>query len=252
MHWRKHSVLGYPNISRKFVLETDTSLNGLGDVLSQQGKGGKIHVIAYASHSLHPFERSMHNYSSTKVELLVLKWVVMEKFQDYWLDSYFKVYTVNNPLTYVQDSKLGASQIWWLSELALLNFAMKYWTGHSNKAADALSHCPLNLSCDTDSETDSDDVEVISYSSVCEVVDQCFNSVKIPEDLKQEVQDFLCSTIYSRGGGQKWNSQHTKCCLHFWTSNIKTMSEEQQKDPILKLVYQQVTAGKKSYWPSPK
>ena len=57
-------VLGYPDFSREFILEIDASLNGLGAILSQQGKDGQIHVIAYVSHSLHPSERSMCNYSS--------------------------------------------------------------------------------------------------------------------------------------------------------------------------------------------
>ena len=47
-------VLGYPDFSREFILEIDASLNGLGTILSQQGKDRQIHVIAYASHSLHP------------------------------------------------------------------------------------------------------------------------------------------------------------------------------------------------------
>ena len=54
-------VLGSPDFSRKFILETDASLNGLGAILSQQGKDRQICVIAYASHSLCPSERSMHN-----------------------------------------------------------------------------------------------------------------------------------------------------------------------------------------------
>ena len=40
--------LGYHNFSRELILETDTSLNGLGTILSQQGKDRKICVIAYA------------------------------------------------------------------------------------------------------------------------------------------------------------------------------------------------------------
>ena len=72
-------VLGYPDFSREFILEIDASLNGLGAILSQQDKDGQIHVIAYVSHSLCPPERSMHNFSSAKLELLVLKWVVTEK-----------------------------------------------------------------------------------------------------------------------------------------------------------------------------
>ena len=104
-------VLGYPNFTREFILETDASLKGLGTVLSQQQKDGSIRVIAYASRSLCPSERSMRNYSSAKLELLVLKWAITEKFQDYLLGSRFQVYTDNNPLAYIQESKLGASQI---------------------------------------------------------------------------------------------------------------------------------------------
>ena len=42
-------LLGYPDFSREFILEIDASLNGLGAILSQQGKDRQIHVIAYAS-----------------------------------------------------------------------------------------------------------------------------------------------------------------------------------------------------------
>ena len=144
----------------------------------------------------------MRNYSSAKLELLALKWAITEKFQDYLLGSRFQVYTDNNPLAYIQESKLGASQIRWLSELALFDFAIKYQTGHSNRATDALSRRPFNPSCDFETEsTDSDEVEVISYSAtsnevetipysvVCEALDQCLNGSKIPEVLKQEAQD---------------------------------------------------------------
>ena len=44
-------VLGYSSFTREFILETDASLNGLGTILSQQDKDGKIHVIAYESRS---------------------------------------------------------------------------------------------------------------------------------------------------------------------------------------------------------
>ena len=119
-------ILGYPDFSWEFILEIDASLNVLGTVLSEQGKDGQIHVIACVSCSLHPSERSMHNYSSAKLELLVLKWVLTEKFRDYLLGSQFQVYMDNNPLAYVMESKLGVSQIQWLSELALFNFVTKY------------------------------------------------------------------------------------------------------------------------------
>ena len=95
-------VLGYPDFSREFILEIDASLNGLGAVLSQQGKDGQIHVIAYASCSLHSSERSLHNYSSAKLELLVLKWAVTEKFRDYLLGSQFQATqtTIHLPMSW--------------------------------------------------------------------------------------------------------------------------------------------------------
>ena len=113
-------VLGYPDFEREFIPKTDASLRGLGAVLSQVDEQGKTHIIAYASRTLRPSEKSMHNYSSAKLELLAIKWAVTEKFRDYLLGSNFIVYTDNNPLAYIQTSKLGASQICWLSNLPCL------------------------------------------------------------------------------------------------------------------------------------
>ena len=125
-------VLGYSNFESELILETDASLRGLGAVLSQVDDQGKIHIIAYASQTLRPSEKSMHNYSSAKLELSALKWAVTEKFRDYLLGSKFTVYTDNNPLAYIQTSKVGSSQIHWLSELALFNFNIIYRSGKSN------------------------------------------------------------------------------------------------------------------------
>ena len=49
----------------------------------------------------------MQNYSSAKLELLMLKWAVTEKFRDYLLGSQFIAYTDNNPLAHVKESRLG-------------------------------------------------------------------------------------------------------------------------------------------------
>ena len=138
-------VLAYPDYSRRFILETDASLKGLGAVLTQEDDEGNFNIISYASHMLKPYEHSMRNYSSAKLELLVLKWAMCEKFKDYLIGSRFTILTDNNLLTYVCMSRLGAAQICWLSDLALFDFEIKYRAGKSNQAADALSGILLIL-----------------------------------------------------------------------------------------------------------
>ena len=174
-------VLGYPDFEREFILETEASMRGLGAVLSQVDDQGKTHIIAYASWTLRPSE--MHNYSSAKLELLALKWAVTEKFRDYLLGLIFTVYTNNNPLAYIQTSKLGASEIHWLSKLALFDFNIIYQSGKSNQAVDALSQHPepnCRFETDDDSNNDSSDPVMLSYATICDIIKPVLGDTKIP------------------------------------------------------------------------
>ena len=185
----KHSlitvpVLAYPNYNKQFLLETDASLKGLGTVLSQQDSNGDQQVISFVSRSLKPYEKLMKSYSSAKLELLALKWAVCDKFKDYLLGSKFTVLTDNNPLCYVKTSKLGASQIRWLSDLHLFDFDIKYHVGRKNQVADTLSHHPLNPDSSLESEDDDDNWETISYGMVCQSINHLTDSMKIPFDVK--------------------------------------------------------------------
>ena len=118
--------------------------------------------------------------------------------------------------------------------MALFNFTIKYQTDHSNKAVDALNCCPFNPSCNFDSGTDSNEVEVISYSLVCEAIDQCLYSSKIPEDLKQKAQDISCAvqSIVEEEGKEEIVSTLNAVSI-FRKVTPEEMKEEQQKDPIL-------------------
>ena len=184
-------VLAYPDYTQPFILETDASLEGLGAVLSQKGKDREVRVIAYASRSLRQSERSMHDYSSAKIELMALKWSVCEKFKDYLLGFKFTIFTGNNPLVYVKTSKLGAAQICWLSELALYDFDIVYRTGRSNLIADALSHRPEaegenhNQAC---SDNDDEEWQAISYSTICEELQGIISGVKVEHSLRERIQ----------------------------------------------------------------
>ena len=181
-------VLAYPDYSRRFILETDASLKGLGAVLTQEDDEGNFCIISYASRMLKPYEHSMRNYSSAKLELLALKWAMCEKFKDYLIGSRFTVLTDNNPLTYVRMSRLGAAQICWLSDLALFDFEIKYRAGKSNQAADTLSRHPSNPDSPSESSDDDEEWETVSYGMVCQIIDHHLGSSKLPYHLRYEAQ----------------------------------------------------------------
>ena len=86
---------------------------------------------------------------------------------DYLLGSKFTIYSDNNPLAYVKESKLEMVQIWWLSKLDLFDFNIKYRSGKSNQAADALNH-HLKLDNENFSNSESDGYKTTSYAVVCD------------------------------------------------------------------------------------
>lgn len=138
-------LLAYPMPEKPYILHTDASQDGLGAVLYQR-QGDQLRVIAYASRSLSPAEKKYHLHSG-KLEFLALKWAVTEQFKDYlYYAPTFKVFTDNNPLTYIMTSaRLNATGIRWVGELAEYNFTIHYRPGKSNGDADGLSRMPLQI-----------------------------------------------------------------------------------------------------------
>ena len=84
----------------------------------------------------------------------------------------FNVYTENNPVAYVQTSKLGTSQICWLSELALFDFNIVHRLGRTIKATDSLSQHRVKLNCKLESESDtsSKDPVMLLYATICDII----------------------------------------------------------------------------------
>ena len=136
-------VMCYPDFEKPFVLHCDASALGLGAVL-YQNQDGKLRVVGYASRSLLPAEQ---NYHSSKLEFLCMKWAVTEHFRDYlFYAKHFEVYTDNNPLLYcMSSSKLNATTIRWVNELADFNFTIKYRPGKTHVDADSFSRMPIDF-----------------------------------------------------------------------------------------------------------
>ena len=130
-------VLAFVDFKKPFLLETDTSIEGLGVVLSQKQDNGQYHPIAYASCGLKGGESRYH---SSKLEFLALKLAVTDQFREYLQYQPFLVRTDKNLLTYVMTMpNLDAIRHRWVVAMAGYNFEIKYIWGSDNKVTDALS-----------------------------------------------------------------------------------------------------------------
>ena len=82
-----------------------------------------------------------------------------------------------------------------------------YRSGKTNQAIDALSQCP-EPNCKLESYSDSDDLVVLSYATICNIIEPVLGDSKIPFNIKIEAQTasnllegknnmpkFLCSTL---------------------------------------------------------
>ena len=75
----------------------------------------------------------------------------------------------------------------------MFDFTIHYRTGRSNRATNALSRHPhTDEEINQERGSDGNEVEVISHSSVCKVVDEILNTTKVPDDLKAKVQSVSC------------------------------------------------------------
>ena len=140
-------VMAFANFDMPFFMNCDASNDGLGAVLYQK-QDGEDRVISYASRTLSDAEKNYHMHSG-KLEFLALKWAITDRFSDYLRhvgEVPFKVYTDNNPLTYVlSTAKLNAVGMRWVAELADFNFTLHYKPGKTNTDADYLSRRPAEI-----------------------------------------------------------------------------------------------------------
>ena len=139
-------ILAFADYTKPLLLETDASKDRLMAVLSQKQADWWNHPVAYGSRALMHHKK---NYHSTKLEFLVLKWVVMEHFKEYLPCQPFLVKTDNNPLTYIMMTlNLNATGHQWVRALVRFNFLLEYQKGHDNTMADVLSQVATHLDPD--------------------------------------------------------------------------------------------------------
>ena len=159
-------ILSYPSFEKRFVLETDASIAGLGAVLSQSQEDGLLHPVAYASRSLMSAER---NYSITELETLAVVWAITH-FVPYLYGYDVTVLTDHTAVKAILQTPnpSGKHARWWTKVYAsgVRNVKIQYCPGCLNSSADALSHSPQSSSADESANQDDPRVATVTTTTL--------------------------------------------------------------------------------------
>ena len=137
-------VLGLPNKTDQFVLDTDASDVAVGAVVSQL-QNGEEKAIAYASLGLSPEQK---RYCTTRKELLaVVKFT--RQFRHYLLGRPFIIRTDHSSLTWLMNFKAPQGQLArWVEELSQYDMVVKHRPGKKHINGDTMSRRPgIELQC---------------------------------------------------------------------------------------------------------
>ena len=217
-------ILSFPDFNKPFLLETDASGRGLGDVLSQKQADGRYHPIAYASRVMNEIEQRYH---SNKQEFLALKWAVTEQFHEY-LSPYgknrneFVVHTDNNLLTYIFSSaNLDAAGQRWVARLASYNFSLEYQKGKDNTVADFLSqmneHLPEEEVQEYLNQIPHPGVKAVLNNAIMPIEEHAEQGVRLTPDCQEGSQEVTVEARPAR----------------IATTNATNWKQEQKEDPVL-------------------
>jgi len=140
-------VLGMPENTGQYILDSDASDVGLGAVLSQI-QDGEERVIAYASRTL---QRPERNYETTKKELLAVVYG-LKQFRQYLLGRPIIIRVDHAALTWLKRTAEPLPQLArWLTFIEGFDYQIVHRAGRKHGNADPLSRRP-----DPDNREDED------------------------------------------------------------------------------------------------
>ena len=94
-------ILGFPDLKKEFILDTDASFDTIGAVLSQKDSDGRERVIAYGSHAMTSHEKG---YCTTRKELLAIYHFCVH-FSHYLYGKRFTLRTDHKAITFMLTTK---------------------------------------------------------------------------------------------------------------------------------------------------
>lgn len=141
-------VLGNPDYTRPFIIETDASQLAVGAALIQEFDEGK-RIIGYFSKKLSSTQRK---YSATERECLGVL-LAVENFRHYIEGSTFTVITDAKSITWLfslSAANANSRLLRWALKLQSYDFTLQYRKGKDNVLADCLSRIESITSVDQD------------------------------------------------------------------------------------------------------
>ena len=189
-------VLAYYNPDLPLEIQCDSSKDGLGAVLMQQGK-----PIDFRSRTLTTTEQ---RYAQIEKEMLAVVYA-LEKFNDYTFGRKTQIYTDHKPLTSIVKKPLHAVPRRLQSMMIRLqkyDFDLLYLAGSKMFIADTLSRAPLSAT-----ET-YQEFEMVNYADSLYISEQRIREIK-----QQTENDDVLKTLQS-------------CILGGWPSRKRDLPPE--------------------------
>jgi hypothetical protein len=141
-HLMSKPVLGPADPSRDYILQTDSSLYGIGSVLSQVGDCGNEYVVAYASRKLLPREQK---YSTVERECLSILWS-LQHWEQYIYGRHVTVYSDHKALQWLNNMANHNSRLQrWNLMMERYNVTTVYKPGSQQSNCDALSRLDIDV-----------------------------------------------------------------------------------------------------------
>jgi len=127
-------TLGMPNFNDSFIIEANTSGDGISAVLAQQGK-----PIAFMSRALGISKRSWSVYAKEMLAIVE----AIRIWRPYLLGRKFIIRTNQKSLKYLLEQQITTSnQQWWMAKLLGYDYEIQYRPDRENTATDSLSRKP--------------------------------------------------------------------------------------------------------------
>ena len=228
-------VLGYPDITQEFILDTDASAFCIGGVLSQI-KDNKEQVIAYFSKSLSRPER---NYCVTRRELLAVVEGV-KHFHHYLYGKHFTVRTDHGALNWLMHFKNPEGQMArWLEVLSVYDFTIIHRPGKSHGNADGLSRRPCGECsyCKRKEERELNSTQ----QRECYVELRTMKSKPCPKSTTEYIDQY--NVI------QDQLNECDNSASDYWQSSKKAeLKAAQINDPLISVVYEWMKSSTRPMW----